>query len=99
MKRIGLLFMSVLFLSLLFSCTDDYYHAPDGKVYDNYNAYIDHEMSTRPKPIVLMGVHKSGWGASITIKDGAGSVLAIGNFSTFAVTIGDSRNVGDTLIK
>lgn len=83
----------ILFLSLAFvSCT------PTTPV-ESYTDESVRKFNTLKRPVVLIGKEKSFKVYNITVLSGDGIVYTIGNMSTLAATIGESRNVGDTLVK
>ena len=91
MKNSILILMLVLMLALV-SCTEY-------TVKEDYTEESVREFNSLPRPVVLIGKKKSFDLYNITVLDGDGKVYSIGNMSTLANTIGESRNVGDTLAK
>lgn len=64
----------------------------------NYESYTDKEFNALTPPVILIGKEKSFDLYSISVKDRNNKVLYIGNMSGFANSIGEQREVGDTLI-
>lgn len=91
MKNSILILMLVLMLALV-SCTEY-------TVKEDYTEESVREFNYLKRPVVLIGKKKSFDLYNITVLDGDGKVYSIGNMSTLANTIGESRNVGDTLAR
>ena len=91
MKNSILILMLVLMLALV-SCNEY-------TVKESYTDKSVREFNALERPVVLAGKEKSLGGYSITVLSRNGKVYTIGNMSTLATTIGESRNVGDTLAK
>ena len=106
MKNYGFLFllqyllMWSIVIVILSSCSNSStsFRTPEGNTYINYNDYVQDRINTMKSPIILIGVkHSETWGYSIVVKDSSGIIETIGNVSTFANAIGQSRKVGDTI--
>jgi len=91
MKNLILILMLVLMLALV-SCTEY-------TVKESYTDESVREFNSLKRPVVLIGKKKGFDLYNITVLDGDGKVYTIGNMSTLANTIGESRNIGDTLAK
>jgi len=66
---------------------------------ETYNEFVQKDINKLKLPIVLIGKGKSMGLYYIVIKDSTGSIRAYGNLSSIANAIGESRSVGDTIIK
>jgi len=64
---------------------------------EDYTDISTREFNTLKSPVILIGKEKSLGCYNITVIDSNKTILCIGNMSIIARTIGESRNIGDTL--
>lgn len=92
MKRIGtiglliLIFMALI--AMLIRCESHQ---------ETYSEKCDKALTAMPSPVVILGIHDTWAGYSVTLMDGSGHVETFGDMSTIANTIGQSRHIGDTI--
>ena len=89
MKKVILGFLLIIGLV---SCNMDSY-----KGFENYDAYVEHDINSLKSPVILIGRQCSMSMWSITVKDGMDSIRHYGNMSSLANDIGESRQIGDTI--
>lgn len=89
-----ILIISLLLLLPLFSCSPSHKE----KVKD-YTEQTIREFNNLKPPIILIAKSKSMGLYGVTVKDATNKIYWIGNFSSLANHIGDSHEIGDTLIK
>lgn len=69
----------------------------NGIEYPNWELYYDKLLSDAKSPVILVGKDKSLGCYGITVKTGDGQFITIGNLVGTANTIGNSREIGDTI--
>ena len=92
------------FCFLLFSCKEKI--NCDGKVFDNYDMYVDYSLNQLKSPVVLKSIRlsidkRSGSEPdtlySIIVKDSEKKIKYYNYNSDLANIIGESYNIGDTI--
>ncbi len=66
-------------------------------IYTDTNDKADHELSAMRSPVILIGKKCDSFGWNIVLRDSTGRVESFGNLQIIANTIGESRNIGDTI--
>jgi len=86
------LFILLAMIGLLASCNQN-----EGGITKTYTDISVDQINSLKSPVILIAKEKSFGIYSITVKDSSSKILVIGNMSALATTIGESRNVGDTI--
>lgn len=95
MKRISVIGLLILFAMMLLAMV---LQSCDDKVGgSNYTAESTEQLNQLKSPVILFAVHDSWAGYSIVVRDGDGKFVTIGNMSSLANAIGQSRHIGDTI--
>lgn len=100
MKKLFLLTSTcILILTCCKQPSDANYISAEGKTYSSYTDYTEEQVNALKKPIVLVGKSQffGLWG--VTLQDSTGKIITLGDLSSLANHIGNSRSVGDTIIK
>lgn len=80
---------------ILYACIDD--ASPNKEPKKSYDEQVIEKVNTMKQPVTLVGKYKSLGFTGITVKGADGEVYTIGNLSSFANSIGESRVIGDTI--
>ena len=90
------LLIIIIFINMIIcclSCLDKWQNMG----YEDYTDYTQQDLSKLKSPVILIGKVKTLGLYSITVKDSAGVIRSYGNLSIVACTIGESKNIGDTI--
>lgn len=84
----------IFFALILFaSCGEE------SNTYADYTEKSESQINALTPPVILIAKSKSFGLYGITVIDSNGKLLTVGNVSSLANNIGESRSIGDTLIK
>lgn len=64
---------------------------------ENMNDKADRELSEMESPVILIGKEKTMAGFNVSLIDANGQVKSFGDLQTLGGTLGESRNIGDTI--
>ncbi len=73
------------------------YTGGDSIVYASYTDYTVAQVNKMKSPVILIGKEKSLGCYGVSLKDSTGFLVYLGNMSSFANSIGESRKIGDTI--